>query len=59
MEETIEILKEQANGYLLMANCLKRQGLDFKHYLDSAKKCCEMAIEIRTKLDEIEEMMAA
>ena len=59
MEETIEILKEQANGYLIMAKALKAKGIENKHYLASAKRCCEMALEIRIKLDEIEEMMAA
>jgi hypothetical protein len=59
MEETIEILKQQAAGYMIMAKALKTQKINPKHYLEAAKACCEEAAKLQQKLNEIEEMMAA
>jgi hypothetical protein len=47
-------LRNTAATYLAMAKSLKEAGLPYRHYLDTAKKNCQVAMEMafENKCDE-------
>lgn len=57
MNEQYEILMATARSYLMLAKSLKDKNITYEHYLASAKKCLTMAAEIKSKIDELDNML--
>lgn len=53
MKEQIEILESQARIYLIMAKLMEDVGNTYsmKMYANQGKKCCEMAMNLKTQWD--------
>jgi hypothetical protein len=57
MNEQFDILIATARSYTSLANSLKKKSISYKHYVTSAKKCVEMAKNIRHNIKELDNML--